>query len=281
MAIAHSQPHKAALLLIGAMMVWGAATLAQTPPAAPAPATTPVAQEPFADRAGTPEGKIKSLLFTPEEVADIRYAINIYRKHASNKGDSDTFDEEDFLNKLTGIRKAPQASQFFTYPQYFLQSLVYHSANNWIIWIENQKITQDSPKNDAELSVLAIDQDKVTIQWRPISMDKVNAMWEKIPNDEVKVNKSEGTVIFTLKPNQTFSSYVMRPLEGRVQPVTVDTRNIELPAEEEVPRASGDTGEMGAKPSKEGLSGLIGAYSNIGKEAPELETQPPSPEKAP
>jgi len=276
------------LALLGA--AWLGVAYAQTPPA-PTQAAAPdnakgkaAVTEPFADIAGMPQDRLKSLLFTPEEVADIRYAINIYRKHATGKSDTDTFDEEDFLNRLTGIRKAPQANQFFTYPQFFLQSLVFHSPSNWVVWIENQKLTQDSPKGDAELSVVNIDQDKVSLQWRPVSMEKVNAIWDKMPNNEANVNKREGTVIFTLRPNQTFSSYVMRPLEGKVQPVTVDTHNIQLPEEEEVPRAPQADGlpeeapaipesQAGASQKKQGLGGLIGAYSNIGKD---VDSEPPA-----
>lgn len=240
------------------------------------------------------ENRIKSLLFTPEEISDIRYALNIYRKHSGGAAENENFDEEDFLNRLTGLRKAPETNRFFVYPQFFLESLVYHSPNNWAIWINNQKITQDSPKESTDLTVLEIDKDKVQIKWRPVSMQKVNEMWARIPNKEVVVDKRKGAVIFTIKPNQTFSSYVMHVLEGKMRPVTVDTHAISVQEEEEIlnrnseePPAETPAAEPApveeVKPapapqeSREGLSGLIGAYSHIGN--PDNHNNPPTPQE--
>src|SRR5690606_7030051 len=111
---------------------------------------------------------------------------------------------------------------YYSYPQFFLESLVYHGPENWIIWVNGQKINQDTPKDNADIKVLAIDEDKVRLQWKPISMEKVNEVLAHSPNEEIEINNLHGTVDFTLRPNQTFSSYVMRVLEGKVLPVTID-----------------------------------------------------------
>jgi len=44
-----------------------------------------------------------------------------------------------------------------------------------------------------------------------------------MPDAPVLVNKEEGEVAFILRPNQTFSSFVMRALEGKVLPVSFQT----------------------------------------------------------
>ena len=228
---------------------------------APSPdnAATPVTSEPL---------EIRSLFFSPEETADIRYAMNIYKKNSSGRRDDNDFDEEDFLNRLTGIRKAQETNRYYKYPQFFLESLVYHAADNWIIWVNGQKLTQDSPMENTDLSVMDINEDMVRLKWKPVSMQKVNETWEQMENDNVEVYKRRGEVIFTLKVNQTFSSYVMNILEGKVQPVTVDTHNISL--EEPIRAPDSSPAELdnpfmqeGEDP-RTGLGGLIDAYSKLG-----------------
>jgi hypothetical protein len=224
--------------------------------------------------------KIKSVFFTREEMQDIRLAVNTYRKHFAGKNKDAEFNEEDFISQLTGMRKSKKTSRYFMYPQFYLQSVVYDSPKSWVVWINdstrNQKINQDTPQDDTEIHVLSINENTVKFEWRPVAMEKVLEVWEKSPNEEVIVDKFRGTVRFTLRPNQTFSSFVMRPLEGKVVPVTIDNNIgeavIAAPAPVRTPEAAD-----AAAPKKEGLSGLIGAYSNIGKEAPKPQSEDSPP----
>lgn len=274
------------LSALAAMAMVSAAGMAQTEPLstnaaspeAPAVSTMPVAVD----------IKIRSLFFTPAEVADIRYAVNIYRKNTTGQSMGEDMDEEDFLNKLVGMKRTTESNRYFQYPQFFLESLVYHTATNWIIWVNGQKLTQASPVEGAELSVLAIDKDKVSLLWRPVLMERVNATWSQLPEHDsgVMVHDKDKSVQFTLRPNQTFSSYVMSVLEGKMAPVTVDTQTIQMP-EEVIPRQSELPAELSenqdkktSEENKEGLTGLIGAYGNIDKTI-ESQGQPAAQEKKP
>lgn len=214
--------------------------------------------------------KIPSLFYTPEEITDIHLAINTYIKRTRNREEL-TFDEEAFLKRLSSFKKGETRSNYYTYPQFFLDSLVYHSAKDWILWINGLKITQDTPAGFNNLQVLQIDPDRVTIEWMPPTMDKVLEIWNQYPNEEVNVDQLRGKVIFTLRPNQTFSAYVMKVLEGKVLPVTVDLMQVSgfsksatkdkttAPALDK-PVGSGDSSSN----EKEGLPGLINTYQNLG-----------------
>lgn len=224
--------------------------------------------------AAVPSKKINSLFFSPEEVRDIHLAINTYLKHVNNRQDL-TFDEEAFLRRLSGL-KTSSPSRYYTYPQFFLDSLVYHKADDWVIWLNGQKITQDTLTEGTQIHVLEIDAGKVKLEWLPPAMERVLEVWNQIPNDETIVDQLRGKVIFTLHPNQTFSSYVMKVLEGKVMPVTVDTALIEktlsassISRKEQAKESRAS--EAPAPPEKtermEGLPGLIDSYRNLKQES--------------
>lgn len=280
--------HKIPSILAAALALGGAlsplSSLAQSPPAA----QEDVAKEEkmqFADTSGTDinlfnqtisnKNKIKSLFFTQAEITDIHLAINTYLKNSGRGGDF-TFDEEAFLNRLGRMKGSgtttAQSARFYTYPQFFLDSIVYDSPESWIVWVNGVKITQDTPRENSDIQVVAIDQDKVKLEWAPAVMDKVTEVWSQVPNDEIDVDTLRGKVSFTLRPNQTFSSYVMKVLEGRVLPVTVDTTLIkknpvasieEIPAPPPASAPAAAETPPASKGSDEGLSGLINSYKNM------------------
>lgn len=234
-----------------------------------------------------PTEEIDSLFYSPEEVADIRLAINTYLKHIGRGGDPN-FDEDEFLQRLGRLKKVSTGSRFYTYPQFYLSSIVYHAADDWVIWINGDKITQATSPEHSDVHVTRITADEVDFEWLPPAMDKVTQVWRQYPNDEVKVDLLRGKVWFTLKPNQTFSSYVMRIVEGKVTPVAVDNAKLNdallaaekaaadaqkkkeeeekiLPEEsknpEPVPVAPPPSSEQPKR--KEGLGGLIDSYKSI------------------
>src|SRR5262249_23080314 len=99
-------------------------------------------------------------------------------------------------------------------------------------------------------------------------MGRINA--GAIPsNQSVNVDSAQGIVSFTLRPNQTFSSYAMRVLEGRVKPVTIEHPDSAaanpLPpgaAETAAPKNALPVADSKPEP-KEGLSGLINRYEQM------------------
>ncbi len=177
------------------------------------------------------KNRVKSIFYTETEIKDVRLAVNTYLKNIGRGGDL-TFDEEAFLSRLGGLKNAgtnQSQSRLFTYPQFFLNSLVYYAPDDWIVWVNGEKITQNTPRESSNIRVTAITPDKVTLEWFPLEMHRVMEIWKLFPNEQVTVNTAHGQVIFDLKPNQTFSSYTMTALEGKVLPVTVDITKTVVP----------------------------------------------------
>ncbi len=164
--------------------------------------------------------EINSVLFFPSEIEAIINARLFYEQHpaGSDKGD------EDFLKTLEksasdiGLGANPED---FTYPQFFLSSIAYYSPDNWVIWVNNEKITQDSAASISGLYVSEINKDKVVFEWQPKRMDKIVDTKDYSPENPVQVNFITNRIKFTLKVNQTFTSYAMQVVEGKVPPVTI------------------------------------------------------------
>jgi hypothetical protein len=210
------------------LLLAGTPALAQTPPAdtaAPKEVTHPAQVVP-----------IRSLFFSPDEIRALNQAIATYTRNKAKPVEKKA-GAEDFLDKLTrgATQPAPtvQAERYFTYPQFFLESLVYHTPLDWSVRINGQRYTLDDRKK-ADLEIVLADKDRVVVQWTPANMDRVREVVLSEKNME-GVDLKRGLVVFTLRPNQTFSSFVMRVLEGKVRPVTVDNNTATGPVEETAP----------------------------------------------
>ncbi len=200
------------------------AASAQVPPVAH-PAAPPAEEKP-ADKAPEIEFKgvdgMKSLFFTDEDIQAIRNARKFYEQHL-NGAINGGIAEDDFLKNLEKINaiKSEKSQKDFTYPQFFLASIAYHSPKDWVVWINNEKITQDSGVSLAGLRILSINENNVTIEWQPENMDRV-VDDGNIDGGLINVDIMRNKVVFTLKANQTFTSYAMKIVEGKVPPVTVN-----------------------------------------------------------
>jgi len=269
-AVLHGKP-VCAVILLSFLCVLGAKTLlaqnvapaitlpSSTPDsAAPAvppeaqilPAGTAVAPGVPAPVTGAPDDKKsaqdiipKSLFLSPQDHIRISNALADYQNMLGAKANGE--------NPEKVVSKPPERERYFIYPQFFLESLVYHSPNDWTIRINGRQITPQTPGGDeTKLSVIAIDHDKVVLRWKPVEMARVLDAWDKLPGNDtgqkssgdnarvemdfnakapnkfsgvpIVVDREHRLVTFTLRPNQTFSSFAMEILEGKVRPVTVD-----------------------------------------------------------
>ncbi|MFO0388621.1 MAG: hypothetical protein ACK502_02730 [Alphaproteobacteria bacterium] len=180
----------------------------------------------------TKEIELKSLFFTDKEVEKIRQSQEAYANRKVGVPEPTDFDEEEWFSQVGEIKQARSQDRYFTYPQFFLESLVFHTDVDWTIWLNGQRITPANGSQD--ITVTSVDKNQVTLQWRPGDFEKVKKAWAKAQHESIQVDEVAGLVFFTLKPNQTFSSYVMKVLEGKVLPVTVDYQAVEKEFQEKL-----------------------------------------------
>ena len=196
--------------------------VAATTPADATASGQPAAVKPVAQPAKEPLPI--SIFFTPEELQRMRAAFVAYEKSKMVKISDAESKANDFLNQLTDSepkRAEPPVEKTYVYPQFFLNSLVFHAQDDWVVLVNNQRFSAKGAQDDSEIKVLAVDSEKVLLEWKPKKMDRVLESWANNVNESADVDPLDGTVEFTLRPNQTFSSYAMRVLEGKVRPVMI------------------------------------------------------------
>jgi len=218
-----------------------------------------------------------SLFFSAEELQRMRAAIMAYEKSKLVKISKAEDKANDFLNQLTDSEPAlpPEpVEKTYVYPQFFLNSLVYHSREDWVVLINGQRYSSRVEQADPQIRVLNVDEEKVALEWKPRKMKRVMESWGRNINEETNVDPVMGIVQFTLRPNQTFSSYAMRVLEGRVRPVMIVLKTDE-PAAELPPVDEGDSPQDMQLPenittedikNNVGVKGLDKTYKRIGLE---------------
>lgn len=195
---------------------------ASVTPAAPAGALPP----------GTPQPAVNmkpvSLFISPDEMAQINDAIAAYKRMREAQSSNAESQAKNFLNQMEEIAKVvqpkPKPTQF-TYPQFYLQTLSYQHPDDWMVMVNGEKFMAGYDNPASWLKVVMVNKESVLLEWTPRDMERVNASWMVAPGEagqhDVTVDSLRGTVTFTLQPNQTFSSYAMRVLEGKVKPMTV------------------------------------------------------------
>ena len=179
------------------------------------PPNVVIAESPRGDAPQTPKRPVASIMFVPKDFDAIRLAN---RDHINNVPD-EAAPQENYLDQLT--QGTSGEKRYYTYPQFYLEALVFDSLSEWSVRINNQLYTPQSDTVNTPLRVLEIDKNSVRLEWKPSAIDKSKGIGSNSNDDSIQLDKRFGAIIFRLHPNQTFSTYAMRVLEGKVLSVTV------------------------------------------------------------
>ncbi|NBV06983.1 MAG: hypothetical protein EBS06_07120 [Proteobacteria bacterium] len=98
----------------------------------------------------------------------------------------------------------------------YLGSIMYSNPQNWVVWINDKKITSEDNKKNKEIFVRSIERDRVSILWN-ISPSKLKVLLGKVADNlKLKTNLAgEAEVRFLLHPNQTFILGSNSVVEGK------------------------------------------------------------------
>jgi len=165
-----------------------------------------------------PPGALVSLFFSASE----REAIAQAKKQFASKATKEE-SEEDLLDQLQGIKatkKKEQDLQEKYYAQFYLQTIMYHTPEDWTAWVKDsngtKKYTAETPSApDGTLRIIVINKEDVTFEWRPKNWPYVMNMFKQ-DNPLISLDANRQVVIFTLTVNQTMFSYDMQIKEGVV-----------------------------------------------------------------
>lgn len=124
-------------------------------------------------------------------------------------------------------QSAEVISEPSNYPVFFLSSIAYKNAGEWTIWIGAHKIT--SHKNNSDVVVLAVTPESATFSWKPTYSRAVLVRHQQdlfASTDQYKNKLSvvqrirvdgDGTIVFTLRQNQSFAVGYFSIFEGYVE----------------------------------------------------------------
>ncbi len=168
-----------------------------------------------------------SILFLPDQVSRMKDAIRSFE---------DTGKDAEKPTVVPEVVAAPVAPEIIedplVYPVFYLSTIAYDAPSDWSLWVSGYKIT--SRRNYTDLTVLNVTRDSVTFLWKPSFM-KAIAKREKekrfapidsvkhklVPAQAVSIDPAAGSVVFTLKPNQSFAPGYFKTFEGYIDGPTL------------------------------------------------------------
>jgi len=169
--------------------------------------------------------KSVSLMFDDKENDNIDRAIDSFKNNQTftpeGNGDEDgSLDNASSQQKRAeeAAAKAQKEQDEFNAKSYiYLASIMYSTPHDWVVWINDKKITSETNKKSKELFLKSVEKDRVSILWN-VSPSKLKVLLgSKADTLNLKTN-SEGQieVKFALQPNQTFMLGSNSVVEGKL-----------------------------------------------------------------
>lgn len=160
----------------------------------------------------------------------------------------------------------------YYYPQFYLGSIVYRNPDDWVIWVNSQKITAQKSKVIPGLDVDAVGKDKAIFTFDYTGDTNIQPIAESA-DPRILIDQSNQTVQFTIEPNQTFSTYSWYIFEGRVTPArmvlekqTGGDAPIELPGINDIlgDEEAEEPTEIKKAPKVRNLGNIMQDYEKLG-----------------
>jgi hypothetical protein len=140
-----------------------------------------------------------------------------------------------FTGPINNANTAPKinsildlASNANVSPSFYLGSIIFNNANDWVIWINNKKLIT-AKKADLKFSVpgleiIGVKDNYVSFNWGSRNLDLLSPNWQKkltynqkngqYTSNNKKIAVNNNVITFSLYPNQSFSVYDMAIVEG-------------------------------------------------------------------
>ena len=162
------------------------------------------------------EPNITVLMFNDQEEANINRAIDslknnqIYVPEGLEKQEEKVVEEDPEKKEENEIEENEKS-------YIYLSSVIYFSANDWVIWLNDQKISTSTNNEQKEIYVSNADKDRIKIRWK-MSLTKWKILSGKkdetlAPRLDFDSNTVESE--FELRPNQTYILGSNSVVEGK------------------------------------------------------------------
>lgn len=143
-----------------------------------------------------------SLLHTKEQLLQLESVLEAVRTGVK-------IQEKDIVSEDKKVVVTNKEAVTKSSISFYLNSIMYHSKNDWVIWINGNKITQDY--NNTDLKIVRVRNNHIKCSWTTgygkfvNSLIKFNNENLMPKNTSVQISDNIATVEFMLKPNQSFN----------------------------------------------------------------------------
>ncbi|MFN7038945.1 MAG: hypothetical protein ACK4OM_05215 [Alphaproteobacteria bacterium] len=183
-----------------------------------------------------------SLMFSNEELANINETLINSSSEKKLIPNSNSNDPTANNNSPFDINfKAPEYS-----PTFYLNSIIYRSPTDWVIWINKNEIRANSLGKSIELDkdmsieILKVYEKYIVIKWKTYFLDSFCPEWKNIlnkgvnseyysdnNNNNIIVDEDSKFIVFKLKVNQTFNVNQISINEGYIAPTKIEAKVID------------------------------------------------------
>lgn len=204
----------------------------------------------------------KSIMFTDEEITKVQEAMDAFLNNTSleNPESSGVEVVDENISEIQ-IKKQSQV---------YLNAILYVSKNNWIAWVNGNKITVKDNIVSNPIYIRSIDKNKASIVWT-IGITKWKALIgerEDLNSSAYKVNpNNQVEVRFTLKTNQTYNLINNTVVEGKMDKIKKSKLNSK----------SEKSGDADSKVNSDAESSPDSSLDSEFNSAPESSTTPEIP----
>lgn len=157
----------------------------------------------------------KSLMLSEDEIKQLTEAFQAFydKKPLKSKDEEKVATEE---NKEDAVNSNQPKEE----SRIYLNAIMYISKNNWIVWLNGDKITKENNLPSNPIFIKLVDSNKVSISWSMgLSKWRVLTGKEEVGNGVVVGKDNQIQLNFSLKPNQTYSLLTNKVTEGRNVPL--------------------------------------------------------------
>lgn len=162
----------------------------------------------------------KSLMFNDQEKLQIKRTIEALKNNKIYEPSDAELESQKDLEKelLEEEAKKEEEEELGSEKSYlYLASLLYYSEYDWVVWINDQKITYADNDSTQELYIKNINHSQLDIIWS-LSVSKWKIISGNTSGIIPETNENNQIVIeFTIRPNQTFVLKDRSIIEGKIK----------------------------------------------------------------
>ncbi len=163
---------------------------------------------------GSNKKDVSSLMYSDDEISKIQDALDAFKYGTPLPSETKAGN-----NDMVTTNAPEENAKSYIY----LGSILYHSPDNWSVWINDQKISAQDNKPSNNLYIKSLDKDRASIVWT-MSISKWKIITNSNSEEKAPINQNNQVEFdFILSFNQTYMLNNNQIVEGRVSSLSKES----------------------------------------------------------